>query len=115
VKAQFTTQNEQVRAAIEAQASQLRANLEEQGVRVDAVEVSVASHDLERNLDDSNEQQEKQSEQTQEVEGSRRRSINLNDIQDGDGVLEEMQGADDATRIAMEMMAANGNRMDLLA
>lgn len=28
-------------------------------------------------------------------------------------MTEEMQGADDATRIAMEMMAANGNTMDL--
>lgn len=116
VTAEFTTQNEAVKAAIEAQASQLRVNLEEQGIKIEAIEVSVASHQMERNLDKNNqEQQQSQEQQTERIQGTRRGSINLRAFEDGDELAGEMQGADDATRIAMEMMTANGNTMDLLA
>lgn len=120
VTAEFTTQNETVKAAIEAQASQLRANLEEQGVKVEAIEVSVESHQMERNLDKNGQEQQRQA-QAQEQERGRiqgirrgRSSINLRAFTDGEELEGEMQGADDATRIAMEIMAANGNTMDLL-
>ncbi len=117
VTAEFTTQNEAVRAAIESQVSQLVTNLEEQGVKVEAVEVSVASHEMERNLEDSsqNDQSRQEQEEQQRVRGVRRNSINFNSFADGDELAEEMQTADDATRIAMELMAANGNSMDLMA
>lgn len=117
VTAQFTTQNEAVKTAIEAQVSQLQANLEEQGVKVEAVEVSVASHEMERNLDKDGrgEQQQAEQENAQRIQGARRRSINLRTLGEGGESEDEMAGADDATRIAMEMMAANGNSMDLLA
>lgn len=116
VTAEFTTQNEAVKAAIEAQASQLRTNLEEQGVKVEAIEVSVESHQMERNLDKDNKgQQQAEEQRTQQIQGIRRKSINLRALENGEELVEEMQGADDATRIAMELMAANGNTMDLLA
>lgn len=117
VTAEFTTQNEAVRAAIESQVSQLVANLEEQGVKVEAVEVSVASHEMERNLEENgqNDQSRQEQEEKQRVQGTRRNSINFNSFADGGELAEEMQGADDATRIAMELMAANGNSMDLMA
>ena len=117
VTAEFTTQNEAVRAAIESQVSQLVTNLEEQGVKVEAVEVSVASHEMERNLDENNQndQSRQEQEERQRVSGTRRNSINFNSFVDGDEIAEEMQGADDATRIAMELMAANGNSVDLMA
>ena len=117
VTAEFTTQNEAVRAAIESQVSQLMTNLEEQGVKVEAIEVSVASHQMERNLDENgrDEQSKKEQEEEQRVQGIRRNSINLNVFSDDEEIIEEMQDADDATRIAMEMMTANGNSMDLMA
>ncbi len=118
VTAEFTTQNEAVKAAIEAQASQLRANLEEQGVKIEAIEVSVESHQMERDLDKNGQDQQRQSQEqeSQRIQGLRRRSsINLRAFANGEEMEGEMQGADDATRIAMEMMAANGNTMDLLA
>lgn len=119
VTAEFTTQNEAVKAAIEAQATQLRANLEEQGVKVEAIEVSVESHQMEHELDKNGDRQQKQSQEqeTMRVQGMRRgrSSINLRAFADGEELEGEMQGADDATRIAMEIMAANGNTMDLLA
>lgn len=119
VTAEFTTQNEAVKAAIEAQASQLRANLEEQGVKVEAIEVSVESHQMERNLDKNGQEQQRQAQEqeTGRIQGIRRgrSSINLRAFASGEALEGEMQGADDATRIAMEIMAANGNTMDLFA
>lgn len=116
VTAQFTTQNEAVKAAIEAQASQLQANLEEQGVKIEAIEVSVASHEMERNLDkEGSGQQQSEQQKAERIQGTRRRSINLRALEEGEELSEELSGADDATRIAMEIMAANGNTMDLLA
>lgn len=117
VTAEFTTQSEIVKAAIEAQVSQLQARLEDQGVKIEAIEVSVESHQMERNLDKDNqgEQQPSQEQQTGHIQGIRRNGIHLNAFQNDDELMEEMNGADDATRIAMEMMVANGNTMDLLA
>lgn len=118
VTAEFTTQNEAVKAAIEAQASQLRANLEEQGVKIEAIEVSVESHQMERDLDKNGQEQQRQAQEqeTGRIQGMRRNrsNINLRAFMNGEELEDEMQGADDATRIAMEIMAANGNTMDLL-
>ena len=88
VTAEFTTQNEAVKAAIEAQATQLRANLEEQGVKIEAIEVSVESHQMERELDKNGDQQQKQSQEQESgrVQGIRRgrSSINLRAFADGE-------------------------------
>ncbi len=114
--AEFITQNEAVKAAIEAQAVQLRENLEQQGIKVEAVEVSVASHQMEKNLDQNGqEQRSAEQQETQRVQGLRRRSINFNSFENGEELAGEYDGADDATRIAMEMMSMNGASMDLLA
>ncbi len=116
VTAEFITQNEAVRNAIEAQAVQLRENLEEQGVKIEAIEVSVASHQMERNLDDNGQEQRSAEEQeTNRAQGAHRKSINFNSYEDDAELIGEMGGADDATRIAMEMMSMNGSSMDLLA
>jgi flagellar hook-length control protein FliK len=116
VTAQFTTQSEQVRAAIESQAAQLQQDLENQGVKVEAIDVTVESHQMERNLDQENSRKEKEGEQTEEsMKATRRANINLRTLGENGDVLEEIQGADEATRIAMELMSANGNTMDMLA
>jgi flagellar hook-length control protein FliK len=117
VTAQFTTQNEQVRAAIESQAAQLQADIEKQGVKVEAIEVTVESHEMEKNLDENNQRRQKEGEQTEEsMKATRRANINLRTLgEDGGDLLEEIQGADDATRITMEMMSAHGNTLNIQA
>ena len=117
VTAQITTQNEAVKNAIETQVVQLKDNLEEQGVKVEAVEVSVASHQMEKNLDQNgqNHQSQEQDKATEGIHRIRRSNINLNLYNSDEEALEEASGLDDAARIAMEMMTANGNTMDLLA
>lgn len=45
--AEIATQNEQVKRAVESQMSMLKENLESQGIKVDAVEITVQSHAFE--------------------------------------------------------------------
>jgi flagellar hook-length control protein FliK len=51
VNAQFRATNEIVKEALEAQIATLRENLNQAGVKVDAIEVTIASHEFERNLE----------------------------------------------------------------
>lgn len=106
VTAQFAAENEAVKAVLEAQAVQLRENLDQQGVKVEAVEVTVASHAFNRSFaenGDSNSHYEEP-----KKKGIRR--IQLTD----DVPLEEMELSDEE-RIAAEMMEQNGNTVDYTA
>ncbi len=109
VTASIQTQNEAVRSALESQVMTLRQNLEEQGVRVEAIEVTVASHEFERNLEQNNEQERQDYDRTQGTSGKKRaiRHINLNEESET-----EEPDTDDEIRIAREMMRANGNTVD---
>ena len=108
--AQFEAENASVKAALETRLVELKETLEQRGVRVESVEVTVASHEFEQNLMGG--------EQSQDASGQpgrrsgRTRSINLNE----DGV-EGIDGEDtpEEERIARDMMAANGNSVDYMA
>ena len=104
VTANFIAQNEAVRAALESQIVQLRENFEEQGVKIEAIEVTVQSHAFERNLDQGRGQNSAQ-EQNQAAKRTRTRKINLNDPLETENLAEE-----DA--LAAEMMAASGSQVD---
>ena len=106
--AHFTTQNEAVRAVIETQLIQLKNQFEEQGIKVDAVEVTVANHAYGQQFSQDN--GEEQQEQAKSGKG-RRRMINLDQIEE-DEALEEME---ESERIAVEMMQANGSTVDYTA
>lgn len=106
VTAQFTAENEAVKTVLEAQAAQLKENLSEQGVKVEAVEVTIASHAFDRNFaenggDNSQYEQPKR-------RGTRRIQL------DGDVSLDEMELSEEE-RIAAEMMEQNGNTVDYMA
>ena len=106
ITAQFLTQNEAVKAAIESQIVQLKNSFEEQGIKVEAVEVTVESHQFERNLNrDGNGQQ-----QSQEGKKKSTRRINLNELS-----LEEETEMDEEQQIAVAMMNAGGNTVDYTA
>jgi flagellar hook-length control protein FliK len=49
ITAQITAENEQVRKALESQITTLKENIQNQGIKVDAVEVTVQSHSFEAN------------------------------------------------------------------
>ena len=105
VTAQLTVQNELVKAALEVQLIQLKENFAEQGIKVDAVEVTVESHAFNQNMQQSNE--ENGQAQT-EAKRSSTRSINLN----GDWTEEELT---EEEQLVAEMMEADGNTVDFKA
>ena len=108
VTANFITENETVKAALESQMVQLKENFTEQGIKVEAIEVTVQTHQFEQNLE-----QGRDGSGSREAEagvGRRRtRRINLNTA----FAEEEPQTEED--RIAADMMSANGNTVDFTA
>lgn len=113
VTAQLTAQNENVKEALVQQAAVLKETLNQQGIKVDAVEVSTGTHEFESGLERDAHSQEEQARQ-QEEQSMRRstRSINLNDLND----LEGMSGlmSEEETLVA-QMMRDNGNNVDYKA
>ena len=107
ITAQFTTQNETVRAVIETQLIQLKEQFEEQGIKVDAVEVTVANHEYGQQFSQDNAETDRK--QGKSAKSTRR--INLDEI-DEEAELVEME---ESERITVEMMQANGNTVDYTA
>lgn len=108
ITAQFTTQNEAVKAAIESQLVQLRTQFEEQGLKVDAVEVAVADYRFNQSFSGNG---ENAGESAAGGNKKNRRNINLNEL-DMEELPEDME---DSERIAAQMMAQNGNTVDYTA
>lgn len=109
VTAQFKAESELVKAAIESQMVQLKESLNEKGVKVEAIEVTVESHAFERNLEQGNEGNNN----PKEPQKKSTRRINLNMLHDVDELLvDEMEDAD---KIATEMMVQAGNTVDFTA
>lgn len=106
--ANFITQNEAVKAALESQMVQLKESFEEQGVKVEAIEVTVQTHQFEQNLEQG---RGRQPQETAEGKRPRTRRIRLDGLAEGN-IPEEMQQED---RITAEMMAANGGTVDFTA
>lgn len=106
ITAQFVTQNEAVKAALESQMIQLKESFAEQGVKVDAIEVTVQTHQFEQNLEQGRGRQ-----QEENGRRTRTRRIQLDDTISMDDLV-SMEGEE---QLAVEMMAANGNTVDYTA
>lgn len=108
VHAQIMTTNEVVKEALEAQLATLRENLNQAGVKVDSVEVSVATHEFEQNLEQHSKQEEEQA-RLQEENSRTRRNLNLNSLDELAGVLSEEEV------LVAQMMRDHGNSVDFTA
>lgn len=108
VSAQLIAQEQAVAAALESQIAQVKESLEAQGLKVDAVEVTVASHEFEQNLDNQGKQQEEQARRS--AGRSKRRILDLNDISGADELTKEQMT--DAERLQIELMRMGGNRLN---
>lgn len=107
ITAHLTVQSEAVRAALETQFVTLQESFDEQGIKVSAVEVSVANYDLDRGPnEDRDDRHERQT--AGGVKGRRR--INLADLSETD--LDDMNDDD---QLAARIMAENGNSIDYTA
>lgn len=105
VSAHFIAQNEVVKAVLETQMLQLKEQFEQQGMKVDAIEVTVASYSFDQGMN------EEQGDGTREANVARKtviRRLNLNE-----DLTEEMLSEEE--QIAVEMMTANGNTVDFKA
>ncbi|MDE6970567.1 MAG: flagellar hook-length control protein FliK, partial [Eubacterium sp.] len=113
VTAQLTAQNENIKEALVQQAAILKENLNQQGIKVDAVEVTTGTHEFESNLERDAHSQEEQTRQQEEQNMRRsRRSINLGDLNDLDG-LSGMMSEEEA--LVAQIMRDNGNNVDYKA
>ncbi len=101
VTAQFIAENEAVKSVLESQMIRLQESFEEQGIKVNSIEVNVQAHEFEQNLE-----QGRGNNRNQEPDRrNRTRRINLNAA-----ILPEEMEEDEA--LAAEMMAADGNTVD---
>lgn len=108
VTANFITENETVKAALESQMVQLKENFTEQGIKVEAIEVTVQTHSFEQNLEQGRD--DNGSREAEAGVGRRRtRRINLNTA------FAEDEPQTEEDRIAADMMSANGNTVDFTA
>ena len=113
VTAQLTAQNENMKEALVQQAAILKENLNQQGIKIDAVEVSAGTHEFESSLERDAHSQEEQTRQQEEQSMRRsRRSINLNDFNNLDGLSGMM--SEEETLVA-QIMRDNGNNVDYKA
>ena len=109
VTAQFTAPNEEVKAILQSQISELTSKLEQSNVKIEAVEVTVESHAFEQNLE-QNQQQNNQGEE----EKQKRKSVRRLEIRPG-MTLEEIAELDEEDQLTAEMMALEGNSVDYTA
>lgn len=108
VSARITAQNEAVKEALESQIVELRQNMNQAGVKVEAVEVTVGSHEFEKNLEQNAKQEERQAEE-QEKAAKQTRRINLNELDELSGIMTEEES------LVAQMMADQGNSIDFTA
>lgn len=109
VNAQFHATNEIVKEVLEAQIASLRENLTQAGVKVDSVDVTIASHEFERNLEQNQQGFEQQSETPQEQTSTKRRNISVDTMDELSGMMTEEE------LLVAQIMKDNGNSIDFTA
>jgi flagellar hook-length control protein FliK len=100
--AQFVVQNEMAKEALENQMITLKETLENQGIKVESVEVTVSNFGLSQNgMSDGNSEQQKSS--------SKRRNINI------DEAIEMEEELTEEENLTAQMMVQSGNSIDYSA
>jgi len=107
ITALFHVQNEAVKTAVETQMLQLKEALNDQGVKVEAIEVSVDTRGFESSLWQG---QENSGQEAYEQQRRTPRRINLASL---DAAFEEEATEEEV--LAAKMMEANGNTVDFTA
>lgn len=108
VTATLAAQNETAREAIESQIVVLKENLNNQGIKVEAVEVTVESHAFDANANQNpNNGFDEQREQAQKKSSRPLRLDSLDDL--------DMEDLTEEERIVMDMMASEGNQINFTA
>lgn len=113
ITATIAATDERVKDALQAQVANLKDSLNQQGIKVNAVEVTIASHEFEQNLEqnaNSNQQSQNQSNGNMQQENQNRqtstRTLNLN-------YLSNDNFEDLPEELVMKIMKDNGNQVDI--
>lgn len=106
ITAQFVTENEVARQALESQVQQLRETLGQQGLKVDKVEVSVSDFNFNQGNETNAEEQKEQ--QRKGYAKQLQKNLNIKDLDGLDGLSEREQ-------LAIKIMQSNGNQIDYTA
>ena len=111
IRAQITTQNQLVKEALESQIVELRQTLQQQGIKVEAVEVTVETHEFEENLEKQamQEQQMKEQQEQEQKKHAARRNLNASELEEISELMSEEE------TLAARMMLEQGNQVDYTA
>lgn len=103
--AQFTAENEAVKTVLENQIVQLQNKFDQQNIKVEAIEISVATHGFEQNLEQGRGNENAYQE---EEKKPHMRRIDLSSLD----AVEELPEED---QVVADMMELYGNRVDYMA
>ena len=109
ITAELAVSSETVKTALEAQIADLRTSLNQQGIKVDAVEVTIASHEFERNLEQNAAGEEQQGSQREESGRTTGRRLFRGELDELSGLMNEEEA------LAAQIMKDHGNTMDVTA
>ncbi len=109
ITAKIFTENDAVKQALESQMANLRFDLNQNSsVKITSVEVSVGTHEFEKNLEDDARNDERRQEQSEQPT-KRSNNINLNNLDELSGLMSEED------MLIAQIMQENGNTLDFQA
>ena len=108
ITAKIFTENDAVKQALESQMANLRIEMNQNSTKVTSIEVSVGTHEFERNLEEDAKNNERRDEQTNQSQ-KRSSKINLNSLDELSGLMTEED------ILIAQMMKDNGNTLDFQA
>ncbi len=107
--AKIFTENDAVKHALESQMATLRTDMNQNSSKVTSIEVSVGTHEFERNLEENGDRGSRQDGNNNEQASGRRGRIDLNSLENMGDIF-----SDEEVLIA-QMMMDNGNSLDFMA
>ena len=108
VRAHIYTQNEQVKEALENQMFQLKEQMNQSQTKVQSVEISVGTHEFERNLE-AGQQNQEHGQEGQNQRPKKMRNLNMNDLDDLQGLMTQEE------ELVTKMMRDQGNTVNYTA
>lgn len=109
ITARIFTENDAVKQALESQMANLRVEMNQNSsTKVTSIEVSVGTHEFEKNLEEDAKNEQRRDEQANQSE-RRSNRINLNSMDDLTGLMSEED------ILIAQMMKDNGNTLDFQA
>ncbi len=109
ITAKIFTENDAVKTALESQMANLRTEMNQSSAKVTSIEVSVGTHEFEKNLEDNQRNDSRREEQSREQSSKRSNRIDLNSL---DGLTGMMSEED---ILIAQMMQDNGGTLDFMA